>query len=284
MKRWFIVLPIFIALFAGCQVVFDTEATETYTEKFAVADGYNLIDLDNDAGNITVTASATDSISIQYTKKCMGTNDRDAEDHLNDIDVLIEGTKSTGKITITAEFPLVDVTRNYEATFNIVVPADMELDLVANKGSIDISGMANTPILETTDGNITIAGFTCDVDATATKGDIECTLDVLPESGNVSLSTSDGYQILNIGSMDTTSTINMNATGEGKLEATLPANARLDFDLQTVSGEVYIENFTYIQGEPWSNKHKIGTIGEEPRSTINASSDDGDVNLIASSK
>ncbi|MBN2378450.1 hypothetical protein JXM67_01425 [candidate division WOR-3 bacterium] len=281
MRRWLVVLPILAVLFAGCEVVFNKPASETYTEKFAVADGYNIIDLDNDAGDVTVTAAAVDSISIQYTKSCMGTSERDAEDHLNDIDVFVEGVKSTGKITITADFPMIEATREYKATFNITVPADISLDLVADKGSIDISGMSKTPTLETTNGNIKITGFTCDVDATSTKGDIECTLNKLPASGNVSLSTSDGYQILNIGSMDTTSTINLTATGKGKIEAALPADARLDFDLQLVSGEIYIYDFNFIQGSPWSNKHKIGTIGVEPRSTINATSEDGDVILQA---
>ncbi|MBD3286093.1 DUF4097 family beta strand repeat protein [candidate division WOR-3 bacterium] len=281
MKRWLVVLPILAVLFSGCEVVFNTPAEESYEETFAVSDGYTRIDLDNESGNVIVNAVEGDSIIVEYTKKCMGSNDRDANEHLNDIDVTLKGT--AGQITITAEFPTFEETRNYEAIFTITAPPDIIMELSANKGNIDISGMTTSPVLNTTQGDITIADFECDVDATSGDGDIECSLDVLPDSGNVNLTTEDGYQTLVIKDMDTTGTIILSASGIGEINATLPSDAKLDFDLECVTGEVRIEGFptediTYTEQ---GNKKKVGTIGEGTRATFTASSEEGDVNLKA---
>lgn len=284
MKRMLLAVLACVILFsAGCQVVFDTPATEEYSETYQVSDGYKYLNLDNESGNVVVTGTETDEITVVYEKSCMGTNERDAEEHLNDINVTLSGSTADSTITITADFPLIEDAREYEAIFTITVPPDMILDLSANRGDITISNMTSSPKLETTRGKITITGFECDVEASATEGDIECTLDSLPPSSTVKLTTEDGYQTLIINDMDTSTvnSITMEATEKGKIDATLPSFAVLDFSLETETGEVRIEGYPDedINYTEQGNKKKVGTIGEGTFSTITAKSAEGDVTL-----
>ena len=281
MKRWIFVLPaLAMILFASCKLVFDTEATESYDKEFKVADGYNKIDLDNEAGEVNITTSNTDVIHVKYIKKCMGTSERDAEKHLNDIDITLSGDTSTGVITIVAEFPDVDVARNYEVTFTIIMPDTIDLDIVNTTGDINIIGLSKAPKLEATTGDITLDLLDCGINAKTTTGHIGCTIDILPSNENVTMETTTGDHNLVIASMDTTHAIDIRATS-GKVDIMLPANVNLEFDLQVNTGEVRIEGYDPDYTEE-SNKKAVGTIGDaETKATLDAQTETGYITLKA---
>lgn len=285
MKRLFLVLPVIALIFAlSCDVVFDTTAEESYDEEFAATD-YWRIDLDNEAGDVIVTTAATDMIKVSYTKRCKGTNENDAEKHLNDIDILLEGNSSTGEITITADFPNVDIAREYEVVFTITMPDSIELDIVNTTGDIDITGLDRAPTLETTTGSITLKNLTCEVDAKVTTGDIDCHIDSLPSTGDVNLEATTGEQTLVIAAMDTTVASNIDITGtSGSVDMTLPPYAQLEFDMEVTTGEVRIIGYAVYEGTPYSNKHKVGTIGDyEVKSSLEVTTTTGDITLTAGS-
>jgi hypothetical protein len=247
MKRLFLVLPILaLVIAAGCGLVFDTPAEESYTDDFAAAD-YWRINLNNEAGDVIITTATTDFITVSYTKRCKGTNQNDAEEHLNDIDILLEGTASTGEVTITADFPNVDITREYEVVFTITMPDSTELNIVN------------------------------------TSGDINCQIDNLPSTGYINLEATTGEQTLVITAMDTTAASNIiiNAT-TGSVNMTLPPYAQLDFDMEVTTGEVRINDYAVTQGTPYSNKHKVGTTGDyEVKSNLDVITSAGDITLSA---
>ncbi len=283
MKHWtlfFLTVSFFVVGLTSCSVVFNSKATEDYTEKFPVSD-YNRITMNNKAGNVIVTTGKVDSIAVSYTKKCMGTSDDDAKSHLNDINVYVGGDKNTGLITITADFPKVDIgTRDYEVTFTLIIPDSIELSIQNTTGNIEINGMNKTPTITATTGNIKIRDFNCNVKAATTTGNIDCKIKTLPDAGNVSLITTKGNQTLAIEAMDTSSTINLQAS-TGNIEVELPSTLKLKFDLKVSTGEVRIKDYKTTTTGEWSNKHKVGYIGdvETGKSTLNAATATGDVTL-----
>lgn len=283
MKRLLLVLPLlaFALIFSGCDLILDKEATEDYTEVFKVSSGYNILDMDNKAGDVVVTATpTTDSIMIYYIKKCMGTSYAEAEDHLNDIDVTIIGDTATHTVKVGTDFPDVDIARNYQVTFNVIIPDTMNLTVVNTTGDVRVLGMNKKPYLETTTGDIEIKDFECEVDAKATTGTVDCEITKLPENGKINLETTTGDAQLVVAVMDTTNVLSLEAT-TGTIDVTLPAAVRLEFDMAVTTGEVRINDYTYEQGSPWSNKHKVGTIGVGPaRSRLDAVTETGDITLI----
>jgi DUF4097 and DUF4098 domain-containing protein YvlB len=262
--------------------VYDVEAEEDHTEQYSTAD-YWRINMENKAGDVVVTTGAIDMITVTYTKKCRGTSLENANDHLNDIDVYVGGDASTGIITITTDFPQVDIgTRDYQVVFNVTVPDTTKLNIVNTTGGIDVTGMNMPPYLETTTGDIDISGFNCEVDAKATTGNINCTIDNLPESGNVELETTTGDPTLIITDMDTTTSHNINVDATtGSVEVTMPSYSSFDFDIEVTTGEVTVdEDFGATVTGEWSNKHKVGTVGDsETKSDVRANTDTGDIDL-----
>ncbi len=282
MKRLlFLALPLAAValLVSNCTVIYGEKATEDYSESYAIADGYNLINMDNKAGNIAIVTTEDDSIHVTYTKSCMGTTVEEAKEHLNDITIILSGNQNDSTITISTDFPDVD-TRNFQVTFTLWVPDTMDLDIVNTTGNVDINGLSRQPTrLETTSGNITVKGFNCGVDAKATTGNVDCEIVSLPANKSVKLATTTGTTTLKVLAMDTTNTIGV--TGKsGSVDITLPSTVQLSFDMSVTSGEVRINGFVPTQGSPWGNTHKVGTIGTgTTKSILNAVTETGDITL-----
>lgn len=283
MKRLlFLALPLAAValLVSNCTVLYDVRAEDPGSLTYPISDGYNLIEMDNKAGNVVITTEAgLDSIYIDFKKICYGTSTDEAAEHFTDIEVSIVGTTSDSTIRITTDFPNID-TRKYQAEFEIRIPDTMNLDIVNTSGNVEITGMARQPQrLETTSGSITIKGFNCGIDAKATTGNISCEIVNLPSNKSVNLETVSGTTTLDVLAMDTTNALDI--TGEsGDIVVTLPSTVQLSFDLQTTSGKVTINGFVPEHGTTWGNTHQVGTIGtSDTKSTLKAVTESGNVTL-----
>lgn len=282
MKRLLLVLPLLAAtaLFVGCPLIYDTPFTRSNTETFKVSNGYATINVDNEVGNVRVLTTDEDEIVVTYDRKCWGTSMDDAEEHVNEIYVFVEGNQSTGVITVEGRVPDADLdVRRYEVDFTIYVPDTMSVDINNITGDVELNNLRRKPAVEVTTGTIDINGFKCEVDAKITTGVIDCTIDSLPAGGNVTLRATSGDQLLKIAAMDTTSSINIDGV-TSSVEVYLPSDVQLDFDLETTTGAVTINDYDYDQGGVWSNIHKVGTIGgAATRSSLDVLITTGDITL-----
>lgn len=282
MRRLLLILPLLAvaALFIACPLIYDTPYTRTNTETFEVSAGYWHIDVDNEVGEVKVYKTDVDTITITYERTCWGKNLEDAQEHSSEIYVLVEGNQSTGVITVEGKVPETDLdVRRYQVDFTIYVPDTMELDVNNVTGSVELNNLRRKPVAVVTTGDIDINGFACEVDARTTTGSIDCAIDELPSTGNVSLRATTGNLVLKIAAMDTTNSIEMDIE-TGDANVSLPADVNLDFDLEVNTGAVTISDFDYEQGTPWSNIHKVGSIGTSAtKSSLDVLVTTGDINL-----
>lgn len=269
-----------VVLFSGCNIEtnFD-EKTEGY-ESYPLSAGYTLLEIDNKAGNVIVTASDKDSVCIDYTQKAVGTTSSIfSHDHSKDINVEFETNPDDGSIKIVTDFPE-SPTINYSVDFEIQVPETMELDILNALGNVEATGLALKPKrLAAASGNMTLKDFKCGARAQTAFGNIDCEISDLPSGQSVDLSASAGNIALEVSAMDTTNSIDISGDS-GNVDVTLPAAVELSFDMSVTAGTVGVNGFTPEQGSPWTNTHKVGTLGTNAaKSTLTVTVGAGNVIL-----
>lgn len=286
MKRMALLLLV-VALtgLISCGLFGDNPARQTLTEYFSPAGDYYRIEVDNEVGTVIVNTGDVTEITVEYERVCTGTSARDAKNHLNDIYVYISGNQETGIITVEGEVPDDNLDlRNYEVNFTITAPRDIQLDIAQATGDVEVDDLTYPPTINVTTGNITATGLDCEIDAMVTTGDIDCTIDNLPSEAPIELDVITGTITLVITAMDVTAVSDIDLTGvTTDVYMTFPANSELEFDLETTTGGVQIDqDFDYTPREEgaWSNLHKQGTIGSsDTRSTLDATVVTGTITL-----
>jgi hypothetical protein len=161
----------------------DYEYEDPETRTWPAA-GITRLEVTTINGAITVDTDGTDPITADITRRCTGTDQADAEAHIDDI-VITEST-SGDTLTLEASMPIDGTARNYSADFEVSAPELEQLDL------------------QTTNGSITVLTHEGDVASTVTNGSIDVDMaDV--GTGTVALTTSNGTITLSIPS-DTSAT------------------------------------------------------------------------------
>ncbi len=124
-------------------------------------------------GNIEVNAilEPDEPIEVEITKRCKGEDERDAEDHLDNI--RITDTVRNGRLIIEADMPE-SGRYEYQADIEITTPQFSNLDL------------------DTVNGSIVVDDYEGSVEADTVNGNIRCYMAQLDENASVEMDTVNG--------------------------------------------------------------------------------------------
>jgi hypothetical protein len=180
MARIFLFTALAAVLTAGCgngssdSYDFQLDVPETKTWP---ATGVLKLAASTPNGAIAVAITGADPISADITRSCKGTDQADAEAHIEN--VTITDSLAGDTLTIEADMPNPN-DRSYNATFDIAAPVleHMDLDVV--------------------NGEITVQDHQGSIDATTSNGAIDCDLATLPGAGWAHLETTNGTITLSV--------------------------------------------------------------------------------------
>lgn len=192
--------------------VTETISTELPVEQLA------SLTINNRVGDISITAGDTDVIQVQATKEARSFIRSWAQDTLERIDVRAEGSGNTARITVDVPNDL--RLRSASVDFEIVVPRNIDLDIVNNVGDISALGTTGSLRLRSNVGDIVLSNVTVreEYDVDADVGDIDFE-GQLPEDAGTTLLR----------------------TRVGKITVALPQDSRFMLDAETSVGDITTE-------------------------------------------
>lgn len=128
-------------------------------------------------GAIALAITGADPITAGIVRSCKGTDEADAQAHIDDITITDNLAGDT--LTITADMPD-EAKRSYSANFNIEAPVLENVDLDAENGLISVTDHEGS------------------VEADLENGEISCDLAALPATGWARLSAGNGSVTLSV--------------------------------------------------------------------------------------
>lgn len=206
--------------FAGASVVgFSDQArvTETISTELPVEQPASLT-INNRVGDISISAGDTDVIQVQATKRASAFTDSWARDTLKRVDVRAESSGTAARITVDVPTDL--RFRSAGVDFEIVVPQDIDLDIVNNVGDISVLATTGSLRLRSNVGDITLSDVVArqDYDVEADVGDIVFEGQLPEDAGATQLKTR-----------------------VGQITVSLPENSQFMLDAETNVGNITTE-------------------------------------------
>jgi hypothetical protein len=165
------------------------EATEAFVRSVPIL-GQTAARVEGLNGTIRITGlSGLDAVSVQATKRVRSRSFRDAEWHLDDLEVRV-WTLST-EIRIETIQPLHDADREYIVDYEILVPDDLDLVVVNGNGDLVIEDLRAQVDLKVGNGNVRTRGFVGTGLVEVGNGSLDVAM-VLPEGGEIVLLDGNG--------------------------------------------------------------------------------------------
>jgi hypothetical protein len=177
--------------------------------------------LENTNGTVEVTGSdTTNDMHLEITKKVRSSSLEDAEDHIGDIEITIDGKLQ--EVDVTVEHPM-STERDYEVDFAITLPTDLPLaNLNLGNGDISVSSIKGDFVLALGNGSITLEeNVSTGIAAELGNGDIDADV-TLADSCTVSF-----------------------GVGNGSLELTIPKNTNAKVEATVGLGEITYTGLTF---------------------------------------
>ncbi len=260
-------LPLLVAgilVFSSCIYPYRAEDTRTRTR---AATDVNAITVTSHNGAITARTSTDTTVTVKITRYAYGRSSADARQRLERVtltDTLIEKNWC-----LTVQTP--PVTQPLGALFDISAPAAVRLDLNTSNGRVTVSGFSNdfsvttsnadvsctgttgTALVNTSNGKIVVSVHAGSITARTTNAAIECDLSFLPATGAVSLETSNG-----------------------KVTLLLPPDVSATIDAATSNGTVAIAGYPGVEYLEQRQNHIRARLGSGAAS-ININTTNGDI-------
>ncbi len=229
------------------------ELTRSETHSWS-STGINSIDANTINGSIDVTARQDTTITLDITKKCLGEDSIDAEEHIAEIE--ISTNISGGELFVNAYMPD-EQDRDYTASFDFRMPEVLYLDLSTINGSIAITNMLGGAKVRSINGGFTFQNVEGAIEGETTNGSIDCDMNQLLANESITFTTDNGSVLIN-----------------------LPTAVAVSFDLENDNGNISITGFTNVNYTTNEPRHKVGTIngGGAPIDVITIN---GDISLEA---
>ena len=187
MKKYFLIILSALLIYSCDEdsvssFTYDAEVDETYT--YNVTTQTELVVL-NTNGNINITGSdTTTNLYCFVTKKVESkVSESDAQSHLSDIDISIEG--NANNFNIEVDNPNND-DRNYVITLNIILPNNFNQILTLGNGNITVNSTTKKLMGYLGNGN-----FIADVTLSDT-----CLAEISVGNGNINLTIPGGTNAL----------------------------------------------------------------------------------------
>ncbi len=232
-------------LFVGCSDndstgpgdVNDTSfrAEEEFSFKVDVVD-YTQLKLEAVNGSITISGETErDSVIIQGIKQVGSDSFEDAEAHLPLLHVIVQNPRD--EVHVRTVQPQQSNGRDYVVDYEILLPANFDVDVVNANGSIVVNSIDNRIYVACGNGEIVLNEIQGSAIVQLGNGTIEAGI-TLPLYGVINLST-----------------------GNGIIDLTIPRNTSADFQAAVGNGAIDIANLTFYNQVITSNS-VTGILGE----------------------
>jgi len=166
------------------------EVSSTVEKTFQVKPGSQIVLL-ADEGDVVVSSWSKDEVFLKMTKRAWGRSQKEAERHLEMLEVQIQERRDCLVIKqleneYHRQFNAFDIFegkfwrerrwQDYIIDFELVVPKNMNLKLTADEGDIRVAGVTGELILELDEGDIEVENVISEqMDIQVDEGDIFCT-------------------------------------------------------------------------------------------------------------
>jgi hypothetical protein len=228
-------------------------AYETFTIELAIVD-HKRIWLEAVRGNIEIEGQVdADSIIVTAEKRVGSDSLEDAEEHMNELEILV--TDKIDKFLIQTLQPENPQDRSYVVDYYITLPSNLEIDVFLTNGDIDMLDIQNSVMIDAVNGDVFLSNIFGNAVVDLTNGNINSTMD-LPSNGEIRMSTDNGNLYLSI---PTSTSAEFSATVDGMGEISV-TNLDITYSLNT-------------------QKLLIGTLGDGEGS-ITLSTVNGNVDML----
>ena len=164
------------------------KATETFSYNATVKD-QTQFRLNGINGNIKVTGTDTETITIAGEKKVGSDSVEDAEEHLQDIEINIQDT--TDLVYVKTVQPEETHNRDYSVNYTITVPYNLKVQIDNINGTVIVESISNTVSVTDVNGTVNVLEIYGSVSVNLTNGLIDGKI-ALPTDGTIILSTVNG--------------------------------------------------------------------------------------------
>jgi len=237
------------------------ERMESRIERTLTVGQGSTVQVDNFAGNVSVTPGQAGKVEVLATKLSAG------QESANNVRVDISQTGDR-VIVRTRKAPGFG---SASVRIEISVPADTVLDLHTGAGSVNVVDTAGSVRAHSNAGAINIDGVRAEIDASTNAGNVE----VQGAKGQVRMQTNAG-SITFGGDPSGDCSFETNA---GSIKLSLPADANLEIELSTNTGSISVDQ-RLTKTLSSSRKSVEGTLGDGSDGRIRAHTNAGSVSVV----
>ncbi|MFC1716838.1 DUF4097 domain-containing protein [Candidatus Poribacteria bacterium] len=234
MRKYLVIALLPLFLYACAETNYwgnDLRVEDSETKTFS-ASNIQRVEINTKNGAIETRAWNDDSIHITFEKWATGDDVEEAEDNLDDIEILVDRNSSSGVLDIDVRRSILPGV-NHGCNVFVNLPTSIALDLETTNGAIVVLNSENDLECSTSNGVITIQDTKGDAELRTSNGII--TVDnhhgnlnartsngvisadvVLPRQGDCILKTSNGPITLSV--PDSSSAMVEASTSNGKIE------------------------------------------------------------------
>lgn len=237
-------------------------ATDTSTQTLQVK-GVPTLDIQDGAGQITITQGSSDQVSVQITRTARASSEQDAQTGLQGIvaNVTRQGNTITisTNVTSSASNLLFD---SREVDLTISTPHQTQVTVTGTSGSVEVDQISGQMDLSMNVGQITTSGVT------------------FADGSRVELQTGDATLQ---GALAPGASVDVQVVA-GNVGLTLPANTSAHFNASVNYGTIAIDGWPITPVHPSGNTSGMtasGALGPNPTGSITVQVNDGDITLTA---
>jgi hypothetical protein len=223
-------------------------------------------------GSIELEADFGASVRLDVTRVCYGRSKADAENYIDRIEVT--DTIDSGRLEVEADMPA-SGGRNYGASFDGLVPADLDLDLHTSNGRVEVVDQKADVRVRTSNGAIELTNTEGRAELHTSNG----AMTLRAHRGPVQGETSNGTVSADIADLASFEDVELE-NSNGRIELRVPSDVSARFDASTSNGHVTISGFSSVRYEIDEPTHKKGTIGSGA-SEIELKTSNGNIELKA---
>lgn len=223
-------------------------------------------------GSIELEADFGASVRLDVTRVCYGRTRADAENYIDRIEVT--DTIDSGRLKVEADMPA-SGGRNYGASFDGLVPADLDLDLHTSNGRVEVEDLKAEVRVRTSNGAVVLNDTEGRADLRTSNGAIT----LRTHHGPVQVGNSNGAVSADIAELSTGEDVQLK-TSNGNIELRLPKEVSARFDATTSNGNVTVSGFSKVQYNINEPTHKKGTLGSGA-SEIELKTSNGNIGIRA---
>jgi DUF4097 and DUF4098 domain-containing protein YvlB len=260
-----------LPLSAGCNVLDAlplATATATVSEEFTTGSSPKIV-VETFNGAIDVSDGRDDEVVVEVTKRASGLDHETAEANLDSIEVTM--VQKENSIHIVAK-SVGHFQGNSGAAVVIAAPKAARLQLRSRNGHIVCEGMRGGIDATTSNGRCEFVDSQGEIDVVTGNGAIE----IEATDARVDAHTSNG-RIAFRGSLSADMEHRFE-TSNGQIELALPAESRFHFEGSTSNGRIHCEFPITSEGRE-SRRRLIGAVGENPTTSIIASTSNASINI-----